>query len=63
MTALLGFSADSLVKSTLQEAKNATDTFGADLTPKLSATYQGAAPVIIKQIDDRFDQSITTFSS
>lgn len=63
MTALFGFSADPIVKVDLVNAKKGADDFGTALTPKLTATYQGAAPVIIQQIDDKFDQAIAAFSS
>lgn len=62
-TALFGFSASPLVVNTLKQAKNASDTFGKDLTPKLSGVYQQAAPVVIMQIDEKFDQTIAKFQS
>ncbi|KAF2171398.1 hypothetical protein M409DRAFT_18513 [Zasmidium cellare ATCC 36951] len=62
-TAIFGFSASPLVKSTLQEAQTAADSFGDAVTPKLTATYQSAAPVIVQQIDDKFNDAIAYFSS
>ena len=61
-TALFGFSASPLVKKDLQDAKKAADDFGAALTPKLSGVYGTVAPVIVKQIDDKFDEAIAKFS-
>ncbi|KAK4506452.1 hypothetical protein PRZ48_000184 [Zasmidium cellare] len=61
-TAILGASASPLVKSSLQDSKKAADGFGTAITPKLTSAYQNAAPVIIKQIDDKFDDAIAYYS-
>ncbi|KAI5362709.1 Putative Cell wall mannoprotein [Septoria linicola] len=62
-TAIFGFSASPLVKKDLQDAEKAADAFGAALTPKLSGAYQQAAPIIVQQIDAKFDEAIKQFSS
>lgn len=61
-TAIFGSSASPLVVMDLQDAKKAADDFGAALTPKLSGVYQQVAPVVVKQIDDKFDEAISKFS-
>ncbi|KAF7198279.1 hypothetical protein HII31_00018, partial [Pseudocercospora fuligena] len=62
-TAIFGFSASPIVKKDLQDAQKASNDFGNALTPKLSGAYQQAAPIVIKQINDKFNEAIAKFSS
>lgn len=61
-TALFGYSAVPVVKLSLTNAKKAADDFGAALVPRLSPAFQQVAPLIVEQIDAKFNEAIAAFS-
>lgn len=61
-TVLLGYSAVPLVRNDLVKAKGATSDFGNALIPKLSANFQMAAPIVVKQFDDKFEMTLAAYS-
>jgi hypothetical protein len=60
--AILGvFSGAFLVKGTLEKLQTSTNNFGDALTPKLTEQFQQLAPIVLGQINDRFDQALEVY--
>ncbi|RMZ87258.1 hypothetical protein DV736_g5516, partial [Chaetothyriales sp. CBS 134916] len=61
--AILGIlSASFLVKDLLESLRSSTQNFGDALIPKLDASLQGVAPVVVDNIDAAFAKAIAAYS-